>query len=118
MVLAIPFDSKRVLTRVHGRLEVLQFLEKLFHGEGGNKYSSYCTPDGGLRLLPSEIIVSALRDAPPCHPEENLSRAKIRLEGYGGAPQGDTIISIIISRQFPSFSNFRTWMKSQFCATI
>jgi len=34
MVFGTFFDSKRVLARVYGREEILQFLEKLFHGEG------------------------------------------------------------------------------------
>jgi len=34
MVFGTFFDSKRVLARVYSREEILQFLEKLFHGEG------------------------------------------------------------------------------------
>jgi len=40
MVFGIPFDSKRVLSRVYGRVEILQFLEQLFHGEGGMEYGT------------------------------------------------------------------------------
>src|SRR3989344_6169315 len=61
----MPRASKRVLPRVYGGLELLQFLKKFFHGEGGSR-QKHPSKDPASMLSHSEAFLFALISSSVC----------------------------------------------------
>jgi hypothetical protein len=48
-----------------------------------------------FNMSPCEAVTDGSRRTAACHPEENLSKAKIRLEGRCGPPHHDTVTDVL-----------------------